>query len=297
MRQLLWRALGGVRAASSTASSIGAQNIQLSDTNPVVVRSLRTGAELYLIGTIHLGKGSTRAVSDLIRVVQPNEVYVELDRNRANIMRERVGKEKPQEGFLASILKEIGKMDLPFGQADHMNKLPGVIEKATEIFSKLNVLPGSELLEAIKEAERIQGCDVVYFDKEQDDIVRALLKAGLKDLDKILINMLTPHAWSDRETPFPEIKRVLEGIEGERELDRPFVRTIVQSMRDSYPNVTRALLDERDEFMAKQLQGARGRVVAVVGMAHMDGIERAWRELDSHSTFLPIAGASKSLGP
>ena len=45
------------------------------------------------------------------------------------------------------------------------------------------------------------------------------------------------------------------------------------------PKVSRVFVDERDEIMVDALlRHGDERVVAVVGMAHMDGIERRWEE-------------------
>lgn len=50
-------------------------------------------------------------------------------------------------------------------------------------------------------------------------------------------------------------------------------------MREEYPKIATVMVDERDEIMTQGLLNqCVGRTVAVVGMAHMDGIEGRWRE-------------------
>ena len=39
--------------------------------------------------------------------------------------------------------------------------------------------------------------------------------------------------------------------------------------------------DERDEIMTQALLRLEGRVVGVVGLAHLDGIERRWEQLQT----------------
>lgn len=39
--------------------------------------------------------------------------------------------------------------------------------------------------------------------------------------------------------------------------------------------------DERDEIMTQALLRLEGRVVGVVGLAHLDGIERRWEQLQA----------------
>jgi pheromone shutdown protein TraB len=47
------------------------------------------------------------------------------------------------------------------------------------------------------------------------------------------------------------------------------------------------MITKRDVHMAMMLRrhGGKGKVVAVVGMAHMEGIEREWEKLDSASNW------------
>ena len=63
----------------------------------------------------------------------------------------------------------------------------------------------------------------------------------------------------------------------ERLKTRHHARLLVSSMRRVAPDAVRVLLDERDAVLTEAIRSAPGRrVVAVVGMAHMDGIERLW---------------------
>jgi pheromone shutdown protein TraB len=57
---------------------------------------------------------------------------------------------------------------------------------------------------------------------------------------------------------------------------RQTVRELMGLLEQELPLVYNAMLRERDEYMAKSLLAANKAklIVAVVGMAHMDGIER-----------------------
>ena len=54
-------------------------------------------------------------------------------------------------------------------------------------------------------------------------------------------------------------------------------------MQRAFPDTADALVRQRDVLMAHNLRRhcAAGRVVAVVGMAHMNGIEREWSRLEN----------------
>jgi pheromone shutdown-related protein TraB len=68
------------------------------------------------------------------------------------------------------------------------------------------------------------------------------------------------------------------------------------------PDTKRALIDERDIFMAEKIKAGSGkRVVAVVGAGHMEGIQRVIREDHHHelkeiNTIPPVSRAWKIVG-
>ena len=50
--------------------------------------------------------------------------------------------------------------------------------------------------------------------------------------------------------------------------------------------------DERDEIMTQSLLRLEGRVVGVVGLAHLDGIERRWEEAQGSGRALTAGRAA-----
>lgn len=42
----------------------------------------------------------------------------------------------------------------------------------------------------------------------------------------------------------------------------------------------KAILHDRNEFMIKHLRDMNGKIIAVVGLAHMEGMEKLWREAE-----------------
>lgn len=60
------------------------------------------------------------------------------------------------------------------------------------------------------------------------------------------------------------------------------MRALMTSLKEELPAVYRAMIQERDEYMAKQLQQSSSKkIVGVVGIGHMDGIERylGWQKV------------------
>jgi hypothetical protein len=54
-------------------------------------------------------------------------------------------------------------------------------------------------------------------------------------------------------------------------------------VRELHPGAVRVLLDERDDILAKALRQCTGKVVGVVGLAHVDGIERRWADANGEA--------------
>jgi pheromone shutdown protein TraB len=66
----------------------------------------------------------------------------------------------------------------------------------------------------------------------------------------------------------------------ERMKDRRVVRAMSSSLRSSVPQITRVMLDERDDALANSIleQPAGSKVVAIVGMAHLEGVASRLRD-------------------
>ena len=62
---------------------------------------------------------------------------------------------------------------------------------------------------------------------------------------------------------------------------RENVDLLMSKLQTSAPLIYGAMVSERDEYMAKGIDGESGskRMVAVVGVAHMSGIERGLMEM------------------
>lgn len=62
---------------------------------------------------------------------------------------------------------------------------------------------------------------------------------------------------------------------------RDVVRAMRTWMEELHPNLVQVLVHERDQYMFEQLRRLEGKIVAVVGLGHLDGIERRWEDAQS----------------
>lgn len=74
------------------------------------------------------------------------------------------------------------------------------------------------------------------------------------------------------------IEAIVEGTKR-----RAIVMEMLKCLERIHPEMITALVHERDEYMVNELLKLEGRVVAVVGLGHLDGIERRWQDAQSGS--------------
>jgi pheromone shutdown-related protein TraB len=131
---------------------------------------------------------------------------------------------------------------------------------------KLGVMPGTELLEAVRAAEE---CDVPVTLCDRN--VRLTILRAWRSM-----------SWWKKNTL---LAALLTGVFGKEELSeddlrelrqRDVLSELIQDLAREMPALKEVLIDERDTYLAQKVRESEGqRVVAVVGAGHLDGIERA----------------------
>ncbi len=212
------------------------------------------GRTIHLIGTAHVSQESVKEVRQVISDVVPDTVCVELCEPRYDALTDADRWRK------LDIFKVIREGRTLFLLA---NLAIGAYQR--RLGAKLGVIPGAELLEATV-AARVNGAAVELVDRKIDiTLKRAWARLGWWKkslmLSGILESMLSREEVS-AET-IEELKR------GQTLAD------MVEQLARVLPEVKGTLLDERDAYMASRISEAPGEtIVAVVGAAHVPGIER-----------------------
>jgi len=75
------------RFARSFSASRGASSVDALGETMSLLRNLRNGSEIFLVGTAHISKTSAEEVRSVIRSVNPDNVFVELCDDRAAAIR------------------------------------------------------------------------------------------------------------------------------------------------------------------------------------------------------------------
>jgi pheromone shutdown protein TraB len=201
------------------------------------------GDRLSLIGTIHVDPKSASFVRETILRLKPEVVALELDEGRLMGL-QNPGKSAGRGGggsFLAMMLLE--------RFAGEMTGSP----------------PGQEMLRAVEAAKAV-GARVAFVDLPIGMTVGSLRKLPLREKVRLGVDSVVSIAL----LPFGgfNLSKLTENLEEQLRL-----------FRLRYPELSRLLLDVREEFMVARIRdimySTAGPVVAVVGFGHLKSLARA----------------------
>ena len=213
---------------------------------------------VILVGTAHVSKESAKQVSQVIQDEQPDTVCVELCQSRYQALRQ---KERWQDTDIIKVIKEKKSFLLL------SNLLLASFQK--RIAKKLDIKPGEEMIEAVKNAEEI-GAEVHLADRDiRTTLSRTWHLMGFWSKIKLLFQMILSIGEVE------EIKE--EDVEKMKQED--VLETLLAEVGKSLPILKDILIDERDQYLAEKIRTAPGqKIVAVVGAGHVQGIKNYWNE-------------------
>ena len=204
-------------------------------------------ADIIVVGTAHISEESIAEVHRTIEEERPDVVAVELDPGRYQALTHP----EQQSASIKDILSS-GKLYqflVHWLLAYVQNKLG----------AEVGVKPGSEMLSAI-DAARSVGASVALVDRDINvTIARFWAKMRLIEKLKMLFALLGVTT-SDEEIDINEIT------------NDDAISQLVTELRQFSPNAAQVLVDERDAYLAGNLLKLRGKIVAVVGAGHKEGI-------------------------
>ncbi len=210
--------------------------------------------EIILIGTAHVSRHSAELVTETIEEIRPETVCVELCNTRLSSI---LDADRWRNMDIVKIIKEKKALML------FMNLLLSSFQK--KIADKFDIKPGQEMINAITTAQSVNA-QVVPADREiQTTLSRVWRGMGFWEKLKLTFSMVFSFGQSD------EIEE--EDIEKMKQED--ILQSLLSDVKEAHPIIERALIDERDQFLAEHIRSAPGeKIVAVVGAAHVPGIKR-----------------------
>eukprot|EP01087_Luapelamoeba_hula_P016425 TRINITY_DN5052_c0_g1_i3.p1 TRINITY_DN5052_c0_g1~~TRINITY_DN5052_c0_g1_i3.p1 ORF type:complete len:352 (+),score=47.37 TRINITY_DN5052_c0_g1_i3:138-1058(+) len=256
-----------VREEASHSKEVGSTADYLDPTTVLTLRSDKDPTRVYyVVGTSHISDASVEQVRKAIRALKPRSVMVELCENRYKNLNHKKTDFFSGGGILSSLFPS------------YLSKITKHLPKFAEILNNKN--HGAELKAAVDEAHAINA-QLVLGDRPAEETMN-LLRQQLLNPQMLLrlssLNMsMAPPALIDIARKIMDDSVTDADFES---LKKPAnITALSDFIRSVAPEAMQALLDDRDAFLVQNLKTCRGPVtVAVVGLMHLKGIGKLWKE-------------------
>ena len=259
------------------------------------VAHLRANAsqnEIFLVGTSHVSKASARETEDVIRLIKPDVVAVELCKERLEQLKEQMREEEEEENKdgtkkkqkrEGSFLRDFLAIVKNVTQKSDMGALDACLAIGLKAFyaslKSSGLEPGEEFRVAVREAERLNA-KLVLADRDVNKTLVALRKSlSLADI----FGWFVHGEKKGGPTLPPEFEKMAQSFDWkstdmednmEAMKNRKAVGQMKKYMEYQFPKIMSAMVHQRDDEMAEAIKREKDaeRIVMVVGLAHVDGI-------------------------
>ncbi len=236
---------------------------------------------IILIGTAHVSQESVEIVKLVIEQEHPDGVCVELDDKRFEAI------SNPNRWESLDLKEIIRRQQL---STLMVNLVLSSFQK--RLGDKLGVLPGTEMLEAIRMAEK-HNAPVILADRD----VRITMRRAWRNTPfwrkSLLVSSLMLSIFDTTEVSEDEIRNLKK---------QDVLSEMMKELGKEVPTLKEVLIDERDRFLAKKIVDSAGtRTVAVVGAGHVAGIcktieQQVSVDLEELNYIKPVSSAWKLVG-
>ncbi|OQV20064.1 Acid phosphatase type 7 [Hypsibius exemplaris] len=231
-----------------------------------------SGGRVYIVGTAHFGSKSQEDVATTIRQLMPDYVVLELC---------------PERKAVLTIDENAQQVDPTMQDFNQMVKRTGVsqavlqfclLKLSAHCTSKLGMTPGGEMRCAYREACKLPDCMILLGDRP----ISITLKRAFGSLS----------LWQKMQflwVVMREMKTDISQEDVEKCKSNDVLEELIEKLSEEFPTLHRVLVSERDLFLAHILKSSiakpiarangpqPGVVVGVVGIGHVSGIKRAWK--------------------
>ena len=216
---------------------------------------------IILVGTAHISQESVDLVHQVIDQEQPDGVCVELDARRY----EALSQPRRWESLdLKEIIrnKQLSTLMVNLLLASYQKRLG----------DQLGVMPGMEMLEAIKMAEK-SGIPVALCDRDVRVTMRRAWRTTPFWRKSVLASSMLLSLFDTTEVSEKEIRDLKK---------QDVLSEMMQELGKEVPTLKSVLIDERDRYLAAKILQTNGeQVVAVIGAGHLQGVRRTLVDQES----------------
>lgn len=218
---------------------------------------VKVSDDIILVGTAHISKDSIKEVKDAIKKYKPDVVAVELCSKRY----EALTKKDQWENTPITALLKANRAYLVLAQT-FLSSIQRRLGK------EYGVEPGSEMIAAIKAAKK-EAVEVALVDRDITvTLKRAWKKMGIREKFRLSWEFLKALVGYDAEE--------LERLDLKELMKEDVISAMMKEFGEIAPSVSDVLIHERDKYIARKIldeSNEKGRVVAVVGAGHLNGVK------------------------
>ena len=217
---------------------------------------VKVNDNIILIGTAHISKDSVDEVKHAIKDHKPDIVAVELCKKRYDALTQ---KDKWENTPITSLLRS-NRAYLVLAQT-FLSSIQRKLGK------EYGVEPGSEMIAAIKEAEKNK-IDVALVDRDiAVTLKRAWRKMGIREKFRLSWEFMKALVGYDDEE--------IEELDLKELMKEDVISSLMKEFGEIAPSVSDVLIHERDKYIAKRIldESKKGKIVAVIGAGHLKGIK------------------------
>lgn len=226
---------------------------------------------LTIVGTNHVSKDSITEIQDVMKQGF-SAVAIELDKKRLYAL---LHPSSDNGRFNLSMIFKVGFKGFLFAILGRM------VQK--NIGKKMNVEPGSDMLEAYMQAKKAE-CKIFLVDQEIDIVLKRIskeitFKEKMRFFKDLFYSFLFPKKYAKKYN--------LENFNFGKVPDSVVIEELLKVMKNDYPSVHKILVEDRNKLMAKRiyrLMNTQFSVLAVVGAGHEQEIINILKELFSKNT-------------
>ena len=230
-------------------------------------------SEVRIVGTAHVSQKSVEEVREAVLEFNPDVIAVELDPPRYAALKKQAAAPNVSEVIESGNFNQL----LVQWILSYLQRKVGL---------DVGVEPGAEMKAAINEAES-RGIGIGLIDRDLRITLHRFWHA-LSLFEKIrMVYILAISVMSTSE----------EKIDVEELKKQDVMEMAMAEFRKFSPNGAKALIDERDAYLADQINRLRmnnERVLVVIGAGHVDGVNKY---LDAPETLPPMEELVKDIKP
>jgi len=221
----------------------------------------------YVIGTAHVSKVSADHVRDIIQLVKPNTVMVELCRSRVGILLQAEKKDNSSPPAEENTWKQLGS-SVRSGKGFQI--LHSMLSNAVKSMTKdLDIQAGAEFKIAVHEGVKLRSQIMLGDRPIEITLKRTWAKLGVFEKLKMFVGIVY--------VLLVGFKISEEDIEKLKSGD--IISEMMEEMAHHYPATLETIVKERDLYLASSLMNCPGEtVVGVVGLGHLKGIVEHWND-------------------